>query len=232
MKGRIDLNRFVALSATNHARTYGLYPRKGTIAVGSDADIALWDPARRVHLTHALLQDGSDYTPYEGMDITGWPVMTIVRGRVVMREGRLIAPRAMASIWPARSPRPEPHRLTPVALLHETDGRVLTQIDVGRDEIAAVLEEAGRDEGAAARAGEAQLDRLARRERRLEARDRAAAMGGQNLEIRQDDLAAIGDRDLSRGLGPGRARLGFRRDVPSSHAKAANRKRQSQTPKG
>lgn len=92
VKGRIDLNRFVALSATNHARTYGLYPRKGTIAVGSDADIALWDPARRVHLTHALLQDGSDYTPYEGMDITGWPVMTIVRGRVVMREGRLIAP--------------------------------------------------------------------------------------------------------------------------------------------
>jgi dihydropyrimidinase len=89
-KGRIDLNRFVALSATNHAKTYGLYPKKGTIAVGSDADIAIWDPERRLTLTHDLLKDGSDYTPYEGIEIKGWPTLTMVRGRVVMRDGALV----------------------------------------------------------------------------------------------------------------------------------------------
>src|SRR6185312_7349488 len=64
-KGRISLHEFVALTATNHARTYGLYPTKGTIAVGSDADIAIWDPQRRVTISQHLLHHGSDYTPYE-----------------------------------------------------------------------------------------------------------------------------------------------------------------------
>src|SRR5215217_5176699 len=90
VKGRIDLNRFVALTSTNHAKTYGLYPRKGTIAIGSDADIAIWDPERTVTITHGLLHDGSDYTPYEGLEVTGWPVLTMVRGSVVMRDGDLV----------------------------------------------------------------------------------------------------------------------------------------------
>jgi dihydropyrimidinase len=90
VKGRIGLNRFVALTSTNHAKTYGLYPRKGTIAIGSDADIAIWDPNKKVKLTHALLKDGSDYTPYEGLDITGWPELTMVRGRCVVRDGGLV----------------------------------------------------------------------------------------------------------------------------------------------
>lgn len=90
VKGRIDLNRFVALTSTNHARTYGLYPRKGTIAIGADADIAIWDPQRRVTITHDLLRDGSDYTPYEGLEVTGWPMLTMVRGRIVMCDGDLV----------------------------------------------------------------------------------------------------------------------------------------------
>jgi dihydropyrimidinase len=89
-KGRIDLNRFVALTSTNHAKTYGLYPRKGTIAVGSDADIVFWDPRKAVTITHDLLHDGSDYTPYEGLEVVGWPALTMVRGRVVVDDGRLV----------------------------------------------------------------------------------------------------------------------------------------------
>jgi dihydropyrimidinase len=90
MKGRLDINRFVALTSTNHAKTYGLYPRKGTIAIGSDADLAIWDPEKRQLLTHDLLHDGSDYTPYEGISLTGWPILTMVRGEVVVRDGKLV----------------------------------------------------------------------------------------------------------------------------------------------
>ncbi|MAU98525.1 MAG: dihydropyrimidinase [Fulvimarina sp.] len=89
MKGRIDLPRFVALSATNHARTYGLYPQKGTIAIGADADIAIWDPAERRTIRHADLHDASDYSPYEGIEITGWPTTVMLGGRVVMADGQL-----------------------------------------------------------------------------------------------------------------------------------------------
>ena len=90
VKGRISLNDFVAFSSTNHAKTYGLYPRKGTIAIGSDADIAIWDPQKQVTIAHALLNDGSDYTPYEGLTVTGWPELTMVRGRTVVRNGQLV----------------------------------------------------------------------------------------------------------------------------------------------
>jgi dihydropyrimidinase len=92
-KGRIDLNRFVALTATNAARLYGLYPRKGTIAVGSDADLAIWDPARDVTVSAAALHDNVGYTPYEGRHLRGWPVTVISRGRLVVDDGRLVAGR-------------------------------------------------------------------------------------------------------------------------------------------
>ena len=110
-KGRIDLNRFVALSATNHAKTYGLYPRKGTIAIGSDADIAIWDPNRTLTLTHGLLKDGCDYTPYEGIDVTGWPVLTMVRGATVMRDGELVGQKGFGThLARDRSPYAAPKR--------------------------------------------------------------------------------------------------------------------------
>jgi dihydropyrimidinase len=88
-KGRITLNEFVALTATNHARLYGLAPRKGTIAVGADADLALWEPDKRVTLTAAMMKDNVGYTPYEGMTLTGWPTTVISRGRVAVEDGAL-----------------------------------------------------------------------------------------------------------------------------------------------
>jgi dihydropyrimidinase len=99
-KGRIDLNRFVALTATNHARLYGLYPRKGTIAVGSDADIAIWDPDREVHISAGMLHDNTGYTPYEGRHITGWPVTVLSRGRIVIDDGNLVAERGSGNFLP------------------------------------------------------------------------------------------------------------------------------------
>jgi len=90
-KGRIDLNTFVAISATNAAKIYGIYPRKGTIAVGSDADIAIWDPEREVEITVDALHDNMDFTPYEGMKVKGWPVTTISRGEVIWDDGEVQA---------------------------------------------------------------------------------------------------------------------------------------------
>ncbi len=89
--GRISLPRFVALTATNNAALYGLAPRKGSIAVGADADIAIWDPARRVTITNALLHHEVDYTPYEGMVVTGWPEVVMSRGEVIVEGGVLRA---------------------------------------------------------------------------------------------------------------------------------------------
>ncbi len=100
MKGRIDINRFVAVTSTNHAKAYGLYPRKGTIAIGADADIAIWDPEIRQVLTHSMLDDGSDYTPYEGLELTGWPILTMVRGKVVVCEGKLSADKGVGTYLP------------------------------------------------------------------------------------------------------------------------------------
>ena len=99
----------MALTATNHAKMYGLHPRKGTIAVGADADIAIWDPERKVTISQAILHHGSDYTPYEGLEVTGWPVTTIVRGKTVVSDGTLAGDRrAGEHIARERSPYAAP----------------------------------------------------------------------------------------------------------------------------
>jgi dihydropyrimidinase len=112
--GRISLNEFVALTATNHAKTYGLYPRKGTIAVGSDADLAIWDTERRTTITQALMHHGTDYTPYEGFAVTGWPVSTMVRGRFVVRDGALVGGKAGRYVSRERSPLAAPRGHGPI----------------------------------------------------------------------------------------------------------------------
>jgi dihydropyrimidinase len=115
-KGRISLNEFVAFTATNHAKTYGLYPKKGTIAVGSDADIAIWDPERQETISQKLMHHGSDYTPYEGIAVTGWPVSTMVRGKFVVRDGKLVGARTDgAYVSRAKSPYAAPSGKLPTA---------------------------------------------------------------------------------------------------------------------
>ena len=99
-QGRLDLNAFVALTATNHAKLYGLYPKKGTIAVGSDADIAIWDPERETTITVGMLHDSVGYTPYDGRRLKGWPVTVLSRGRVVVEDGRLAAARGSGAFLP------------------------------------------------------------------------------------------------------------------------------------
>jgi dihydropyrimidinase len=85
--GRLGLEKFVALTATEPARIYGLHPRKGDIAVGADADIAIWDPSRTVTLRAEIMHDRSGYTPYEGRVVTGWPTTVLGRGRIVIEDG-------------------------------------------------------------------------------------------------------------------------------------------------
>jgi dihydropyrimidinase len=88
-KGRITLNQFVALSSTNAAKIYGLHPVKGTIAVGSDADIAIWDPGE-VRIAGEM-HDNMDYNPFDGREVKGWPVTVLSRGCRVVDKGELIA---------------------------------------------------------------------------------------------------------------------------------------------
>ena len=105
-KGRITLNRFVALTATNPARLFGLYPRKGTIAVGSDADLAIWDPERQVTITNDILHHNVDYTHYEGMKVQGWPETVLSRGTVVVDHGTVVGADGGGRFLPCELPRP------------------------------------------------------------------------------------------------------------------------------
>ena len=89
MGGTMSVETFAERTATAPARIFGLAPRKGVIAVGSDADLVLWDCSRETVLTNALLHSACDYTPYEGRRVKGWPVTTLSRGEVVWHEGEL-----------------------------------------------------------------------------------------------------------------------------------------------
>ena len=88
--GRLTLRRFVELTSTNAARLFGLYPRKGAIALGADADVVIFDPelTRTVH--PSMLKSRADYSPFEGWQVTGWPVTTLRRGEVVFQNDTVL----------------------------------------------------------------------------------------------------------------------------------------------
>jgi dihydropyrimidinase len=90
-KGKAGLADFVRLTATEPARIYGLAPKKGTIAIGSDADLVIWDAGKKTRIEHGSTHDGSGYTAYAGREIEGWPTHVIRRGQIIVRDGALEA---------------------------------------------------------------------------------------------------------------------------------------------
>ena len=89
--GRIDINKFVEITSTNPAKLYGLYPQKGSIAIGGDADLVIWSREKKITISNNLLHHKVDYTPYEGMQIKGWPELTLSRGQSVRAGGTVKA---------------------------------------------------------------------------------------------------------------------------------------------
>jgi dihydropyrimidinase len=89
--GRISLDRFVELTSANAARLFGLYPRKGAIAVGSDADLALWDPGQRRLIDGAQMRSRAGYSVYDGWTVQGWPRFVIRRGQLMLADGTSMA---------------------------------------------------------------------------------------------------------------------------------------------
>jgi dihydropyrimidinase len=91
LTNRLSLSEMVSVLSTNAARLFGLAPAKGTIRPGADADLVLFDPARRQVVRAAELESPVDWSPYEGMELTGWPVMTLSRGEVIAKDGKCLA---------------------------------------------------------------------------------------------------------------------------------------------
>jgi dihydropyrimidinase len=81
--GLLTLQQWVTCCSTAPAQIFGLYPRKGNLAVGADADLVIFDPARQVKLTQSILHERVDYTPYEGFSVQGWPIAVFLSGRLI-----------------------------------------------------------------------------------------------------------------------------------------------------
>ena len=103
MKGRITLNHFVALAANNVSKIYGLDHCKGSITEGLDADIAIWDPEVKREIKATDMHDNMEFTPYEGMHITGWPTTVIQRGGVIIENNELQVDRGAGSFVPRKT---------------------------------------------------------------------------------------------------------------------------------
>jgi dihydropyrimidinase len=89
-EGRISLERAVEVTSTNTAKAFNLYPKKGTVRVGSDADLVVVDLDETKEVTPELLKSAADYSPYEGRTVTGWPTHTVVRGELAYEDGEVV----------------------------------------------------------------------------------------------------------------------------------------------
>jgi dihydropyrimidinase len=102
--GRIDLHRFVELTSTRAAKLYGMFPQKGSISIGADADLVIWNKDKEVVIESAKLHDRVGYTPYEGRKVRGWPETVLSRGRVVVEDGELGVERGSGRFVPREKP--------------------------------------------------------------------------------------------------------------------------------
>ena len=89
-QGRLSLARWIDVCCAAPARVFGLAGRKGTLTVGADADVVIFDPEREVTISRSILHENCDYTPYEGYRLKGYPVLTMLRGRVIARDGEFV----------------------------------------------------------------------------------------------------------------------------------------------
>ncbi len=106
LSGRLDISQFVALTSTNPAKTYGLYPRKGSIAVGGDADLVIWETGLDRVVRNDDLHHAVDYTPYEGIAVNAWPALTLLRGQPVWRDGQFLGEAGRGFFLPCSLPTP------------------------------------------------------------------------------------------------------------------------------
>jgi dihydropyrimidinase len=103
-KGRLGINRYVDVSSTAVGKLFGIYPRKGAIAIGSDADIVIIDPSLKRKLTLADLHSDCDYSIWDAWEFDSFPVMTMVRGNILVENGNWTGPEGIGQFVPARSP--------------------------------------------------------------------------------------------------------------------------------
>jgi len=89
-KNRISINKFVDVVSTAPAKLFGLYPKKGSISIGADADLMVIDPEKQMTIKHENLHENVDHTLYEGMKLKGYPVMTISRGEIIVKNNKFI----------------------------------------------------------------------------------------------------------------------------------------------
>jgi dihydropyrimidinase len=89
-EGRFSINRFVELVSTNPARLFGLAPEKGTISIGADADLVIFDPQKEVRLSLENLHMNVDHSPYGHITVRGYPVMVMQRGKVIVKDGQFV----------------------------------------------------------------------------------------------------------------------------------------------
>ena len=112
--GRFDVSKFVEWTSTEPAKIYGLYPKKGTLAIGSDADIAIWDPKKSVTFSDKTVKDRAGYTPWKGRTVKGWPTTVLLRGEVLVENEQADAPSpAAGNSWRARPARPPSRSAAP-----------------------------------------------------------------------------------------------------------------------